>query len=90
LGANHSYLASSVENGRNCITRRCFFIEKNGKKMLFYGVSFHPAWNVVGFFLEKMYFIDEDFYGRSCSDNSNPRFGYHGNACESHGLDCAV
>ena len=29
-------------------------------------------------------------YGKSCSDNSNPRFGYHGNASESHGLDCAV
>ena len=49
-----------------------------------------PTWNDVGFFLEKMYFVDEDFYGRSCSDNSNPRFGYHGNASESHGLDCAV
>ena len=29
-------------------------------------------------------------YGKSYSDNSNPRFGYHGNVSESHGLDCAV
>jgi hypothetical protein len=46
--------------------------------------------DIVGVFEEKMYFKGEDFYGRSCSENSNPRFEYHGNAGNSHGLDCAV
>lgn len=46
--------------------------------------------DIVGVFEEKMYFKGEDFYGRSCSDNSDPGFGYHGNASESHGLDRAV
>ena len=47
-------------------------------------------WNDVGIYDEKMYFKGEDYYGRSCSDNSDPGFGYHGNAGNSHGLDRAV
>ena len=69
-------------------TERIIRKKKREKHVL--GLLRGPSWNNVGIFDEKMYFKGEDYYGRSCSDNSDPGFGYHGNAGNSHGLDRAV
>ncbi|WP_405336069.1 hypothetical protein [Fibrobacter sp.] len=65
-------------------------MKKDGKKGLFMAFQINQWGNIVGVFEEKMYFKGEVFYGKSCFDNSNPRFGYHGNAGNSHGMDRAV